>query len=293
MHAQWLPLQWKWQWPYLLYRWIIALYFLGWLLYSIIDAGLNPSVQAKYLIYLTNWGFLCFNVYLVVSTLSVTVTMYQHLRVAPPLSTITPLTISPQDRRITCTPLSVVNGIHWAAALVGLQYPVAITILFWTFFNDPSIQEQTLSISSIHVHMLNGIIAFFDTWITGVPFRILHFVYTLLFGCTYVVFSGLYFAGGGTDVGNKSYIYPVLDYGGNPGLAAGVAIGCGLLFTTALHFTFYFMFLARYWLSRVVQTRLYGRKVEDETKGQNLRGSSPVNEQSFLTMHEDKTITEL
>ncbi len=263
IRAQWLPLQWKWQWPYFLYRWIIALYFLGWLLHGIITAGLDPYVQGKYLIYLTTWGFLCFNFYLLVSALSVSVTFYQHLRVSPPDPTISALTRSRQDRHIACTPLSVVNGIHWATALIGLQYPVAITILFWTFFNDPSIQEQTLSVSSIHVHTLNGIIAFLDTWITGVPFRIVHVIYGVLFGAAYIVFSGLYYAAGGTDVGNNRYIYPVLDYGGNPGLAAGVAVGCGLLFTTVLHFIFYSMFLVRYWLSRLVQTRLYGRKVEE------------------------------
>ncbi len=279
---QWLPFQWKWQWPYLLYRWVIALYFLGWLLHNIIEAGRTPDVQGKYLIYLTNWGFLCFNLYLLVSALSVTVTLYHYHTVAP-LPTITPLTISAQNRRIICTPLSIMNGLHWATALVGLQYSVAITILFWVFFNDPSDQELTLSISSIHVHMLNGIIGFLDTWITGVPFRILHFVYGVMFGSAYVVFSGLYFAGGGTDVENKHYIYPVLDYGNNPGLAAGVAVGCGLVFTIALHFTFYFMFLVRYWVSRMVQVWLYGCMVEE------VENINSPNEYSILTMHEEKT----
>ncbi len=252
------------------------LYFVGWLLYSLVNAAQTPDVQAKFFIYLTNWGFVCFNVYLFMAAISVTVTLYSHLHVGPPLDTLPPLTVR---GGITCTLLTTVNGLHWATAIIGLEFPVAITVLFWIFFGngDP---DQTLSISSIHVHLLNGIIAFLDTWITGVPFRVLHVVYIILFGCVYIVFSALYYAGGGTDPANRPYIYPVLDYGGNPGLAAGVAVGCGLVFPVILHLIFYAMYLARYWLSTLVQTHWRVSRVSSSASG----------EEQALTMQQERTI---
>ncbi len=64
------------------------LYFVGWLLYSLVNAAQTPDVQAKFFIYLTNWGFVCFNVYLFMAAISVTVTLYSHLHVGPPLDTL-------------------------------------------------------------------------------------------------------------------------------------------------------------------------------------------------------------
>ena len=255
------------------------LYFVGWLFYSFVSAAQTTDVQAKYLIYLTNWGFVCFNVYLFMAAVSVTVTLYHHLRVRPPTETLPPLSARGGT---TCTLLNTVNGLHWATAIVGLEFPVAITVLFWSFFSnvDPNL---TFSISSVHVHLLNGIIAFLDTWITGVPFRILHVVYVILFGCVYVVFSAVYYAAGGTDIRGHSYIYPVLDYGGNPGLAAGVAVGCGLVFTAILHLIFYAMYLTRYWLSTVVQSHCYRGRA---------RLTGGCGEEQALTMQPERTVVE-
>ena len=237
------------------------IYFLAWLIYISVEAGQDTQVQVKFLIFLTTWGFLCFNAYLLVAAISVTVPMvYYH--VTPPLSRTLSLTNKKEKRQIKCTPLSCVTGLYWATGIIGLEFAVAITVLFWIFFNDPALYSHTLSVSSIHVHMLNGIIAFLDTWISGIPFRILHFVYAVLFGCTYVIFSGVYYSAQGTDPSGNRYIYPVLDYGSHPELAAGVAIGCGLAFPVFLHFVFYLMYLARYWLSYLLQTKVYGLSVE-------------------------------
>ena len=40
-----------------------------------------------------------------------------------------------------------------------------------------------------------------------------------------MIFSAIYFAAGGTNpLDEGPYVYPVLDYGNNPGAAAGIAI---------------------------------------------------------------------
>ena len=62
---------------YLAYRWIVACYFLAWLVLSIHNAN-----SSDHLIYMTNWAFITFNLYLLVAAISVSTTFitvqYKH-----------------------------------------------------------------------------------------------------------------------------------------------------------------------------------------------------------------------
>ena len=70
---QCLPQSWKFQWMYLVYRWIIALFFLIWLFF----AGFHSDNGGpKFFIFLTNWSFLVFNAHLVWSAISVTLSYF-------------------------------------------------------------------------------------------------------------------------------------------------------------------------------------------------------------------------
>ena len=257
---QWLPYSLKWQWMYVIYRWVVMLYFLAWLIVTVVQAS-QSSQQAKYLIYLTNWGFIVLNAYFIVSAVSVLLSCALH-RHYTTSSAVPTLTDTREERRLSCSEplLQMVNGLHWILGIIGGEFAVGVTILFWTFFNDPSLFRYSFSAESLHVHMLNGIVALIDIWVTGLPFRILHVVYSMMFASTYVVFTGIYYAANGTDISGNRYIYPVLDYENNAGFAAGVAVSCALLLSTALHTGFFLLYICRYWLSRTLQTRVYGAR---------------------------------
>ena len=73
---------------------------------------------------------------------------------------------------------------------IGTEAAIAVSILYWAI--------GTIAAT----HTLNGIIALVDIGITGVPVRILHFVYPVI---SYSVFIN--YGAGGTNVFNQ-----VLDY---------------------------------------------------------------------------------
>ena len=225
---------------------------------TIVDA---QGIGAKYLIYLTHWGFILWNAYLIFAAVSTTVSFAQvHLRYEQDFVALTPFSDNVENHhwgycdtrsnRITWR-----DKLHWALFIISTEGAVAISILFWVFFYDPDDKERLFSAVSIHVHMLNGIIALVDLWITGIPIRLLHLIYILIFGVTYVTFTGLYYVCNGTDPGGNHYIYPMLDYGRNPGLASGLVIGCALGFLTLLHVTFF----AQYLIRQCITYRIYGR----------------------------------
>ena len=76
-----------------------------------------------------------------------------------------------------------------------------------------------------------------------------------IYAASYMSFSGIYYAAGGTAYNGTSYIYPPLDYAERPGLAAGLCIAV-LLLLPLLHFAFYGLYVCRYWLVYL----LYGRR---------------------------------
>ena len=142
-----------------------------------------------------------------------------------------------QDNTNCCDKLS------WFLFLIGGEAAVIIAILFWT--TEYNFAGAT-SIMSIHLHLVNAIVALVDLWVSGVPVFLLHFVYIQIFGAVYVVFTGVYASA------NTTAIYPVLDYKSNPGLAVGLAVGMVVLGTVVVHM----LFLVQYLCRKSVTTRL-------------------------------------
>ena len=107
-------------------------------------------------------------------------------------------------------------------------------------------------------HLVNGIIALVEIWVTGVPVHFLHFVYVQIIAGSYVVFTGIYFAANLTNnMDGERYIYSVLDYEANPGTASALVILVVLVLVPAIHLVFYLQYVLRYWLVYFI----YGRRV--------------------------------
>ena len=128
--------------------------------------------------------------------------------------------------------------IHWVLFLFATELAFAVTIAYWSL-----LYQKGTKVSGVNanVHLVNGIIALIDILFSGVPVNFWHFVYVVIFGAIYSLFSGIYFATTG-DV-----IYePVLDYGEHLGLAVGVVIGV-LVGVVLIHMLSYLVYLARFW----------------------------------------------
>ena len=209
----------------------------------------TSGIGLKYLIYLSYWGFILWNSYLLVAAVSTTVNfmLQSHYETDSPRA----------------SPHHFTNGsgitwqekIHWALFTLGTEFAVGISILFWILFYDPEAKDFIFSPISLHMHLINGVFALVELWVTGIPIHLLHVVYIMLFGCTYVAFTVLYYAFNGTDAAGNHYIYPILDYGANPGGATGLVIGCILGYLTAIHLLFYVQYLARQWITDHIYSR--------------------------------------
>jgi magnesium-transporting ATPase (P-type) len=251
-----LPHAIKTQWIYLLYRTVIAFYFLVWLL----AIGINFS-SPKLLIYLTQWSFLALNAYFI-SALITTVVNFFLAYVHPKKRRVE----SPPDAEIEesyerhCCKSSTdkttfCDKITWALFLVGAESSFMVVLLFWILIgssdNPPDINPSV----NAHVHALNGVIAIVEVWITGIPVHLLQFVYPALFTTTYAVFTGVYYAANGTDPFGGRAIYPViLDYGSQPGVAVGTVV-VSIVTILLIHLFFHAQYRLRHWLTARLQRR--------------------------------------
>ena len=252
-HTQWLPPAWIFQWLFLLYRWVLAIYFGGWQLYIAI---IYKDQGGKYLIYLTNWGFLIWVSYLLSAAVATTANFIQawtcsHVIYFPwRHSSSQSENVSFHTNPACCGSRRSSDGTNccdkltWFLFVIGAETAVLVSVLFWTTLYY---SEGATSPPSVHQHLVNGIVAIVDLWVSGVPVYLLHFVYVQLFGAVYVTFTGMYYA-----FDNKTSIYPVLDYQEDPGLAAGLAVGVVVFGTVIIHLLFLLQYLCR----RAASTRL-------------------------------------
>ena len=102
-----------------------------------------------------------------------------------------------------------------------------------------------------NTHLVNGIVAVVEVWISGVPVQLLHFIYPMIYAAVYSVFTGIYFAASGNIIYDN-----VLDYGEGLGLAVGVVVGVTLVFIPLMHLIFYFQYFVKFWILYYI----FGRK---------------------------------
>ena len=260
----------------MIYRWVVALYFVGWLIAS----GRDP----KFFIYLTNWSFLALNVHLIYAALSTTVDYFKvylcckhHYndlnfeRDADEFDIVEPKGCFSRKYN----QIKWYHMIQWVLFTVGTQAAVTVVILYWGLL----FRGGSVDVFNGHIHLANGLVGILDMWVSGLPVRLLHFYMLQTYAATYTSFTGIYYAAGGTGYNGTSYIYSPLDYEGSPGSAAGICIGV-LLFIPIVHLLFYSQYVGRYWLVYLI----YGR--------QKMRGSRVSRQDEKLKMNPMTNMTD-
>ena len=230
-------------------------YFLAWLVVTGVDA-ITSGFGAKYLIYISYWAFLIWNIYLIVAVISATAWFLHMHSGYCKRDDCHESTWEMKNDVLDYQKFSSQGGtwwfnkLHWVSFTLGTELAVGISILFWLFFYDPERTDYLFSPIILHMHMINGILALVDLWIVNIPVRLLHVVYPIAFGTMYAAFTGLYYAFNGTDESGNHYIYPILDYSSNPGVAVKLLIGCILGFLTIVHLVFFLMYIIRNWITQ-------------------------------------------
>ena len=138
--------------------------------------------------------------------------------------------------------------IHWVLYNTSIPLEIGIAILYWALLYNPAVVIGSAGVN-FNTHLTPALIALLDVWISSILLNIYHFYMILLYGVVYGAFSLIYFAAGGMDQEGNRYIYSILDYGGNPGLAAGVLLGSVFVFFPFCYVLCYLITLPRRWLS--------------------------------------------
>ena len=258
---QWLPYN-AWQVIYIIWRWILVCYFFAWLVVSGVSWN-HPT----YLIYLTHWGMMTWVLYLGMSAVSCTVKfacdMYVHIKGKNTVST--DVEMSERKDVETQSASKSADGdnvdiyadwrmdevawyqkIHWILFNISLPLEIGIAILYWPLLYNPNrVLNPVETGVNFNVHLIPALIALTDVWITGIILNIYHIYMIFLYAAVYGTFTLIYFGAGGMDQSGNHYIYPYLDYGGNPGLSAGMLLVCVIVYFPFLHFALYLISLPR------------------------------------------------
>ena len=248
---QWFPYTPLFQCLYLLWRWGLFLYFFAWL----ISVGAKSDVST-FFTFLTIWSFIAYNLYLLVSAVSVSTEFVRIYILKSPSrsdSSSHEFKVTSQPPRGCCgyadNNLSWYLSVHWFFFLMGNMFAVTIPLLYW-----PALYRGgSLSAEDLHVHLINGIFAFSDVLLSGIPVYLFHLVYLAAFGCVYTLFSGLYFAG------TKKVIYPVLDYECSVGKAIGLIF---IIILVVIPIIYLVIFYIVYKVKMIILYKIWGKRTD-------------------------------
>ncbi|XP_078575280.1 protein rolling stone-like [Branchiostoma floridae x Branchiostoma japonicum] len=252
------------QLPFLLYRVAVCLY------HVVIYVGLRGALggfQPLNLIYLTDWAYISLTLHTALNALLCLADYFNSRSQRGATSdessddvmdtgpTISPTTTGSnaaaqesigQDSNQPL-PIPWFYKLSWVLYNVAFSEGIHITILFWALIGGDS------SDVSILMHAMNSVTIVIDVMVSGFPCRLLHFVYPLTFGAVYILFTVVYWAAGGRGEDNLPFIYPYLDYGGNPVLAVIVAVLSVVVAMPLCHCVVFALALARESLVRLLQ----------------------------------------
>ncbi|XP_078657447.1 protein rolling stone-like [Branchiostoma floridae x Branchiostoma belcheri] len=249
---------------FLVYRAVICLYQIC----TFATTKALYGISAKSLIYLTELGYIILTAHTIVSAILCFVDLYGS-RFFPKSPEVHPTfpdegfstTRSTDAIHQTSQPRTLSRYYKWYWVLYNVAFGIGvyITIAYWALLAD------SYGPSSILFHAMNTVVIVIDVFVSGLPYRLLHLVYPSAFGFAYVVFTVIYWVAGGTDFFGRPWIYPVIDYGGNPAMAAGVAAGSVLVAIPLCHVILFGLALAREKLksSVVVQEGMRSRSIHD------------------------------
>lgn len=193
---------------YLLYRWLLALIFLG----VYITCIILQYCDGKFFIYMTNWGFGLITITMIVAAVNVTRWHYDLQNVRSLVQE------AGQKARTTCG-----LKMYWWLYNISLLLALIISTVYWIFLNGRMSELanaiQTLNIIlnyilfysmcvdkptrfpviSIVTHALNTVCMLIDFLVVAFPLRLWHMVQTMCMAIAFFLFTLIYHVCGGTD----------------------------------------------------------------------------------------------
>lgn len=207
--SQWCPAGRVSTW-YMMYRVFVAVVFVAFVICHIIAF----PIPEKWIIFMTDQGVLFLTFHFILYASLVLARWIQERRIGV--------------RESSSEGLSLIYKISWAMGSCFSNAALVITSIYWIalhrFVEKYGLLETPWEyFLNFFVHALNSIFCLIDIFLTDRPYRVLHFYVPIGYGLFYVIFSLIYWGAGGTGFCNEdgcvNYIYPILDWSGNPGIA--------------------------------------------------------------------------
>ncbi|XP_078487924.1 protein rolling stone-like [Ciona intestinalis] len=208
---------------FLLYRVIVFLYSLAWVI-----ADVSVYYQPRYWIFLTNWtevtGCLYFFTALVLA-------IYGYFS-----------TNREVDRE---------RGANWGSAIVWILINVAFSaalvtdLLYWALLSSGTNSSRLAEPFNVHSHAINLLLLIIDIFVTSYPIRLLHFIYPVGYGLVYTSFSLILHGSGFT-----SAIYSLLNWATSPGIAAAACFGVSFVAMPLSHLLLWGLYHLRTFIAR-------------------------------------------
>ncbi|RZB39840.1 hypothetical protein BDFB_000206 [Asbolus verrucosus] len=217
---------------YLVYRWVVAIIFFVTFVISIVDLkhpDAPSSFRAKWLIYLTNWGYTTCTLQALLAALLVSAGV-----LAPYLKNM------PNLQKSTLP----FYKFYWVTNVVATDIAFGVTALYWSLIYD----EKSMNFDAMNffVHANNSVLMMIDMFMVAHPIRLLHCCYPIVFGICYAVFSVIFYAAGGISREGQVYIYNILDWR-KPGLTTIICVAV-LGFIVVVHIVCWGLYKFRMWL---------------------------------------------
>lgn len=207
---------------YYIYRWAILGFFLPTWLISV-----QSEDNAKWLIYLTNWGYTLCTVQSILSVIMITSSLQKEKS-------------GIEEDYLT----RKLYKIYWAVNEIATVVAFNITIIFWSLIYEDDKHSGKMNLIT---HAFNSIIMFLDLCIVAHPVRLLHLYWSIVFGISYCLFSMVYYLAGGTNTLGSTAIYPILDWN-KPGTTMFLCVGI-LIILVILHVITYGVYRLRVYLA--------------------------------------------
>ena len=249
------------------------------------------SGSPKFFTELSNLSFTVFTFYTVWSALSVALKFLQVHVICKDRFSYEPTDLESSNLHnaptlycgLATNELSWYQKVQWLLFTLGAEMAVASTLIYWTLVHKPH-TGFTKPAVNVPVNLLNAIVAVVDTWVTGIPIRILHGIYLILFGVAFQLFAGIYYASNGTDINGHHSISHVANFNHNPGVTMIIDIVIPFIIMPAVHMLFFIIYLAReaalYSLkSKCIRRRRTSPQQSKETNVVTEKPSNPFVEQ--------------
>ncbi|XP_048462577.1 protein rolling stone [Rhincodon typus] len=133
--------------------------------------------------------------------------------------------------------------IQWCLYNLSCVTSLFVTIAFWSFDYIPGRAPDSIN---INMHVINSVLVLLELSVAASPIHLAHFVYTLMYCLSFIIFTVIYWAAGGTNLKGKAYIYRSLNYSETPGAAVGCIIGSICLLMPFLQFVVWNIHFLKY-----------------------------------------------